>query len=106
MRPVSRRLCGVYQSQTFDCYFSLLLTRGSGRKGRGLGQDLVLVGHEGRKAKSLDVVGWGSEFGREISKSARFISPQPVEVQLGSFWQAPVTSGAKRGFKFDQKAMG
>ena len=41
---------------------SILLTGGSGGKGRGLGQDLVLVGHEGRKAKGLDVLGWGWTF--------------------------------------------
>ena len=49
-------------------YLLLLLTRGSGWKGRGLGQDLVLVGHEGRKAKGLDVVGWVWKFkGRNLS---------------------------------------
>ena len=64
---MSRSLHQVGQ-QVFDLqlFGALLLTGGSGGKGRGLGQDLVLVGHEGRKAKSLDVVGWVCKFRGKI----------------------------------------
>ena len=108
---MSRSLRRVGQ-QVFDhqVFGPLLLTRGSGWKGRGLGQDLVLVGHEGRKAKSLDVLGWVCKFRGEIlnqshlsgdgfnvgrnrssPKKAKSISPRPSEVQPGSVWQAPAT---------------
>ena len=45
----------VHQLTLFAMF--VLFTKRCGGKGMGWGKDLVLVGHEGRKAKSLDVVG-------------------------------------------------
>ena len=37
------------------------------------------------------------DFVSSSKKKAKFVSPQPNEVQPGSVWQAPVISGEKRG---------
>ena len=45
----------VHQLTLFAMF--VLFTKRSGGKGMGWGKDLVLVGHEGGKAKSLKVLG-------------------------------------------------
>ena len=47
----------VHQLTLFAMF--VLFTKRSGGKGMGWGKDLVLVGHEGGKAKSLKVFGVG-----------------------------------------------
>ena len=56
-KQASRHLCWINRLSVW-VFEQLLQTKGSSGIGRGGGEDLFLMGHEGRKAKGLRVWGW------------------------------------------------
>ena len=70
----------------------------------GWGKDLVLVGHEGGKAKSLNGLGWGGNSGKEtLSLGGKANSPRPNEAQPGSAWQVPENTDNGKFSQFEQQ---
>ena len=96
----------VHQLTLFAMF--VLFTKRSGGKGMGWGKDLVLVGHEGGKAKSLKGLGVGLEIEGEesLSLGGKANSPRPNEAQPGSVWQVPENTDNGKFSQFDQWWLG
>ena len=72
----------------------------------GWGKDLVLVGHEGGKAKSLKGFGVWVDIEGEESLGGKANSPRPNEAQPGSVWQVPENTNIGKFSQFGQWWLG
>ena len=74
----------VHQLTLFAMF--VLFTKRCGGKGMGWGKDLVLVGHEGGKAKSLKVFGVGVDSGKESLTLGEKAKIHLTSAKRGSAW--------------------